>query len=134
MHQRRLGRRSGEIFAEDLTHPSRFSYAARVLFRLGRRIVGMVTGFFALLGFIAVPIGDRTAYEHVKAFLDTPEGRETTAALSRTVATAQSRLLAWVTERLGISSVTEAIQDRTHHESLPQAPEGKRKPTEIASH
>ncbi len=35
--------------------------------RLGRRVVDFSIGFFALLGFVLVPLGERTAYEHVKA-------------------------------------------------------------------
>jgi len=35
--------------------------------RLGRRLLDFSIGFFALLGFVLVPLGERTAYEHVKA-------------------------------------------------------------------
>ena len=34
---------------------------------LGRRAVQLGVGFFALLGFVAVPLGKRTGYEHAKA-------------------------------------------------------------------
>lgn len=35
--------------------------------RLGRHVLDFSIGFFALLGFVFVPLGERTAYEHVKA-------------------------------------------------------------------
>jgi hypothetical protein len=72
-----------------------------VLFRLGRRAIGMVTGFFALLGFIAVPIGERTGYEHVKSALGTPEGREAVAAVARAYEATRDRSLSWLAERIG---------------------------------
>ena len=71
-----------------------------MLLRLGRRAIGMVTGFFALLGFVAVPIGDRTGYEHVKQALETPEGREAVAAVGRAYVATRDRLLTWAADRL----------------------------------
>lgn len=65
----------------------------------------MATSFFAVLGFIAVPIGERTAYEHVKLALATPEGQQTTAALGRAYAAIQNRVVDWVVEK--VSSTTQ---------------------------
>lgn len=65
----------------------------------------MVTSFFALLGFIAVPIGDRTAYEHVKVALLTPEGREAARALSHAYSALREKLVGWAVEKLGETSV-----------------------------
>ncbi len=42
----------------------------------GRRLFGLVVSVFALLGFMAVPIGDRTGYEHLKAILATPQAAQ----------------------------------------------------------
>ena len=39
--------------------------------RLGRRAIDFGIGFFALLGFVLVPLGERTAFEHVKAIFST---------------------------------------------------------------
>ena len=64
----------------------------------------MATSFFAVLGFIAVPIGERTAYEHVKLALATPEGQQTTAALARAYGAIQDRVVEWVVEK--VSSTT----------------------------
>ncbi len=72
-----------------------------MFFRLGRRAIGMVTGFFALLGFIAVPIGEHTGYEHVKAALGTAEGREAIAAVARAYEATRDRCLGWLVDRIG---------------------------------
>jgi hypothetical protein len=77
-----------------------------VFFRLGRRAIGLVTGFFALLGFIAVPIGERTGYEHVKAALATPEGHEAVAAVSRAYSALREKFCAWAFEKLGQATAT----------------------------
>jgi hypothetical protein len=63
----------------------------------------MVTGFFALLGFIAVPIGERTGYEHVNAALSTPEGREAVTAVARAYGALRERIVGWAVERLQTS-------------------------------
>lgn len=60
----------------------------------------MATSFFAVLGFVAVPIGECTAYEHVKLALATPEGQQTTAALGRAYAAIQDRVVDWVSEKV----------------------------------
>ena len=39
--------------------------------KLGRRLLDFSIGFFALLGFVLVPLGERTAFEHVKAIFST---------------------------------------------------------------
>jgi hypothetical protein len=47
-----------------------------VLQKLGRRALDLVVGLFAVLGFIYVPLGARTGFEHVKAILGTPPAVE----------------------------------------------------------
>jgi len=44
-----------------------------VIARLGRQLFGSVISAFALLGFVFVPLGERTGLEHAKAILATPE-------------------------------------------------------------
>lgn len=75
-----------------------------MLIRLGRRAIGMVTSFFALLGFIAVPIGERTGYEHVKSALATPEGQEAVAAMSRAYEATREKFFSWAIEKLGAAT------------------------------
>lgn len=83
----------------------------------------MATSFFAVLGFIAVPIGDRTAYEHVKLALATPEGREATAALGRAYSAIQDRVVDWVVGKLhttdSIGGALPSVLDRK--DLLPQS-------------
>lgn len=57
-----------------------------------------------MLGFVAVPIGERTAYEHVKVALATPEGREATAALGRAYSALQDRVVEWVVSKVGATN------------------------------
>lgn len=70
-----------------------------MFFRLGRRAFSLATGFFALLGFVAVPLGDQTGYEHVCTALNTPEGKRATSALSELYDATKARLFGYVTEK-----------------------------------
>ncbi len=46
-----------------------------MLIAASRRIVTLVVLSFAALGFLAVPIGDRTGYEHTRDLLRTKEAK-----------------------------------------------------------
>jgi len=72
-----------------------------VLIRLGRRAISLGTSFFALLGFVAVPLGDKTAYQHVASAISTPEGKRATAALGDAYEATKQRLFGKVTAQLG---------------------------------
>jgi hypothetical protein len=60
---------------------------AAVITRLGRRVLELGVGLFALLGFAYVPLGKKTGLEHVEAILATEPakeaGRELVAACQR---------------------------------------------------
>lgn len=71
-----------------------------MLLRFGRRALSLATGFFALLGFIAVPLGDKTGYEHVCAALRTPEGARAVTALSDAYDATKARLFGYVKGKL----------------------------------
>lgn len=71
-----------------------------MLLRFGRRAVSYATSFFALLGFVAVPLGDKTGYEHVKAVLATEEGKRATSALGDLYESTKQRLFGKVTEQV----------------------------------
>ncbi len=47
----------------------------------GRRLVTLVIMSFATLGFLAVPIGERTGYEHTRALMRTKEAQKISAQL-----------------------------------------------------
>jgi hypothetical protein len=66
-----FGRRQSRL-AEDfyLSRPRRYDGA--VFGNVGRRLVEGVVSLFALLGFLYVPLGHHTGYEHVRAVLSTP--------------------------------------------------------------
>jgi hypothetical protein len=59
----------------------------------GRRLVSLVVVSFAALGFMAVPIGDRTGYEHARAILATPEAARLGESLGRVVDRLREALL-----------------------------------------
>ena len=63
-----------------------------MFFRLGRAF-SLATGFFALLGFIAVPLGDKTGYEHVCSALRTPEGQRAVTAVGEAYDATKARLV-----------------------------------------
>lgn len=44
--------------------------------RIGRRVLELGVGLFALLGFAFVPLGKKTALEHLAAIVDTQPARE----------------------------------------------------------
>ena len=58
-----------------------------VIRQLSLRMVELVVLLFAVLGFFFVPLGQRTAFDHVRAVLATPAaadaGRELSTAVSR---------------------------------------------------
>lgn len=47
----------------------------------GRRLLSLVVLCFAMLGFLAVPIGEKTGYEHTREMLATPEAARVGEAL-----------------------------------------------------
>lgn len=47
----------------------------------GRRLFTLVVLSFATLGFLAVPIGDRTGYEHARVIMRTKEAKKIGAQL-----------------------------------------------------
>ena len=60
--------------AEEFSVLERTSYDGAVLGfgNLGRRLVEGVVGLFAVLGFLYVPLGRHTGFEHAKAVFSTP--------------------------------------------------------------
>ncbi len=68
-----------------------------MLFRIGRRVAFSGLAFFAMLGFISVPLGDKSGWEHLKAIAATPAASQAIVELKTSVLAAESRLVAWVT-------------------------------------
>ena len=61
------------------------------LSHLSRRLVESVVGLFALLGFLYVPLGKHTGYEHTRAVLSTPAASAALAELSETALSLRQR-------------------------------------------
>jgi hypothetical protein len=47
-----------------------------VLTLLTRLTVGLIVGIFAALGFLAVPLGERTGFQHTRAIFTSSEARD----------------------------------------------------------
>jgi hypothetical protein len=63
---------------------------------LGRRLAEGVVGLFAILGFVYVPLGRRTGFEHACAVLSTPAATAAIEDLSRTALDLRQRVLDFV--------------------------------------
>jgi len=63
---------------------------------IGRRALALLIGYFALLGFMAVPIGDRTGLQHLRVFLSTPEASRAVESLGALCNAARNQLASWL--------------------------------------
>lgn len=80
------------------------SYDRPVFFALGRRVIFGAVSFFALMGFVSVPLGDKTGWGHVQSILASPATTHAVTEFRGTAEHTQRRLLAWLTSRLRSSS------------------------------
>lgn len=67
---------------------------------LGRRLVESVVGLFAILGFLYVPLGRHTGFEHAKAVLSTPAAGAAIDDLTTTALGLRQRAIDFFTGRL----------------------------------
>jgi hypothetical protein len=58
----------------------------------------MVVGLFAFLGFVYVPLGQKTGFEHLKAIAESPPARAAMSELVDAFVSVRARLLAALTE------------------------------------
>ena len=79
----------------------------------GRRAFEMLVGLFALLGFVYVPLGQKTGFEHLKAIAATAPARQAAAELLQAALWARARLLG------------ELTGDGASAEPAPPSPPGK---------
>lgn len=63
-----------------------------MLAQLTRRIVAFVVSVFAMLGFLAVPLGEKTGFQHVRAIVSSEEAGHFGRALRNAVAELGSQL------------------------------------------
>ncbi|HYP88813.1 MAG TPA: hypothetical protein VEQ59_11680 [Polyangiaceae bacterium] len=91
---------------------------------IGRRLVESVVGLFAILGFVYVPLGRHTGFEHLRAVLSTPAAAAALEDLSKTALDLRQRALDFVTPRGGHEAVTSDHEDDTRrakaHASAPR--------------
>jgi hypothetical protein len=66
----------------------------------GRRLVEATVGLFALLGFLYVPLGRHTGFEHARAVLGTPAAAEAIEDLTTAALELRQRALELVTGRM----------------------------------
>lgn len=84
---------------------------ARVMMRLARRVLEMGVGLFALLGFAFVPLGKRTALEHVKAIVSTEPAREAGRELLAAAGKLRTKIFESLPSRDGARPPPEALPD-----------------------
>lgn len=73
---------------------------------LGRRLVEGTVGLFALLGFLYVPLGRHTGWEHTRAVLSTPAASAAIDDVAATVLSLRQRASDFITGRLSRSAAT----------------------------
>ncbi len=70
-----------------------------MLFRLGRRALFSIVVFFALLGFVSVPLGEKTGWGHLQAIAETPAASQALDDLKNSADQWRHRLVGWLTSR-----------------------------------
>jgi hypothetical protein len=73
---------------------------------LGRRLVESVVGLFAILGFLYVPLGRHTGFEHAKAVFSTPAAAAAIDDLTTTALGLRQRAMDFFTGRLSAPEPT----------------------------
>jgi hypothetical protein len=66
---------------------------------LGRRCFESIVGLFAILGFLYVPLGHHTGFEHAKAVLGTPAAAAAIEDVLGAAQTLRARAVAYFTGR-----------------------------------
>jgi hypothetical protein len=85
---------------------------------LGRRLLESVVGLFAILGFLYVPLGRHTGFEHAKAVFSTPAASAAIDDLTTTALDLRQRAIDFITGRVatagGNSDTPEAAPPKAH--------------------
>ena len=88
--------------AEDFSfgQPGRYDGAVFGLGTLGRRALEGTVSLFAVLGFLYVPLGQHTGFEHARAVLGTPAARAAVQDLTGAALALRTRVLELATARV----------------------------------
>jgi hypothetical protein len=78
-----------------------------VLGNVGRRLVEGTVGLFALLGFLYVPLGHHTGFEHARAVLSTPQAAAALEDLTKAALGLRERAVELFTSHLSPQAPTE---------------------------
>lgn len=99
------------------------------LSNLGRRLVESVVGLFAILGFMYVPLGRHTGFEHAKAVLGTPAAGAAIDDLTQTAQGLRQRAVDFVMGRL--SGPTATADKPTNQGEPPKTHAALREPRPV---
>jgi hypothetical protein len=99
------------------------------LSNLARRLVESVVGLFAILGFVYVPLGRHTGFEHAKAVFSTPAATSAIDDLTTSALTLRQRVWGFVTERFATGAVSDSAQPSIP--GSPQASARRREPRPV---
>lgn len=75
---------------------------------IGKRLFEGVVGLFAILGFLYVPLGHHTGFEHARAVLSTPAAAAAIDDVRRTALDLRQRAVDFVTQRVAGKPEPEA--------------------------
>jgi hypothetical protein len=75
---------------------------------IGKRLAEGAIGLFALLGFLYVPLGRHTGFEHARAVIRTPAAQEAFDDVKRSVLSLRQRAVAFVTGQVSSPPAPEA--------------------------
>lgn len=70
-----------------------------MLFRLGRSALYGVVAFFALIGFVSVPLGEKTGWGHLQAIIATPAASQAVDEFRNSAGEWHHRAVDWLTAR-----------------------------------
>ena len=106
-----------------------------MLFRLGRRFIYGGIGFFALLGFASVPLGDKTGWGHLQAIAATPAATHAMEEFKGSAGQYQHRLIGWLSSLLQsrMSSDTAASASTAPGPTNASVPQKPKKRTQLGS-
>ena len=98
------------------------------LSHLGRRLAEGVVSLFAILGFIYVPLGRHTGYEHARAVLGTPAASAAIDELTTTALGLRQRAWDFITGRLNPAGAGAEATARDSDSHKPHTPSREPRP------